>query len=96
MSTWVLSATAHKLPDAPWPAVRFLRPGAIRMHLHWSRVQRDGFDLDAHDLLQLKLLEDPVHHTAFRPAVHASVDGVPVAEPLKQTAPLAAMLGYIQ
>jgi hypothetical protein len=66
------------------------------MHLHRGRVQCDRLDLDAHDLLQLQLLEDPVHDPAFRPAVHPGVDGVPVAKPLRQTAPLASMLGHIQ
>jgi hypothetical protein len=74
----------------------FLMPGAVRVHPHRGRVQRDGLDLDAHDLLQLQLLEDPVHHAAFRPAVHPRVNGMPVAEPLRQTAPLAAMLSYVE
>jgi hypothetical protein len=66
------------------------------MHLDDRAVQRDGFDLDAHDLGPLQLLEHPIEHAALGPAVHARVDGVPVAEPLGQAAPLAAVLGHVQ
>ena len=66
------------------------------MHLDRGRIQRDRLDLDAHDLLQLKLLKDAVQHAALRPAVHPGVDGVPVAKTLGQSAPLASMLSHIQ
>ena len=66
------------------------------MHFDRGTVQRDCFDLDTDDLSMLQLREYPIQHTALRPAIHASVDGVPVAEPLGQTAPFAALLGHIQ
>ena len=66
------------------------------MDLGARGVQRDRFDLDAHDLRSLQLLEHTIKYTGLGPAVHAGVDGVPVAEPFGQSAPLAAMLGYIE
>jgi hypothetical protein len=66
------------------------------MHLHDSAVQRHGLDLDAHDLRLLQLLEHSIEHATLGPAIHARVDGVPVAKALGQAAPLAAMLGNIQ
>jgi len=66
------------------------------MNLDARGVQRDRFDLDAHDLRLLQLLEHPVEHAGLRPAVHARVDRVPVAEALGQSSPLAAVLGHVQ
>src|ERR1700733_4241600 len=66
------------------------------MHLDAGAVQRDGLDPDANDLSTLQLLEHPVEYASLGPAVHARVDGVPIAEPLWQSAPLAAVLGDVQ
>ena len=66
------------------------------MHLHNGAVHRHRLELDAHDLLSLQMLEDPVKHAVLRPAVHPGVDGVPVAKPCRQSSPFAAMLGDIQ
>ena len=66
------------------------------MHFDDGGVQRDGFDADAHHLRLLQLLEHPVEHAQLGPAVHARVDGVPVAEALGQAAPLAAVLGHVE
>ena len=66
------------------------------MHLHDGAVQRHGLDPDTHDVGLLKFCEDAIQHAALGPAVHARVNGVPVAEALGQTAPLAAVLGDIQ
>ena len=66
------------------------------MHLDHGAVQRHRFDLDAHDLSMLQLLEHPIHHAQLGPPVHAGVDRVPVAEALGQAAPLAAVLGHVQ
>ena len=66
------------------------------MHLDDGRVQLDRFDPDAHDLLALQLFKHAIQHTILGPAIHAGIDGVPVAEPLGQSAPLAALLGHIQ
>src|SRR5208282_4905458 len=63
------------------------------MYLHDGGVHFDGFDLDAHDLLALQQLENLIEHATLGPAVHAGVNGVPGAEALRQSAPLAAMLG---
>ena len=66
------------------------------MHLDGGRVQFDGLDLDAHDLLPLQLLQDAIQHAGLGPAIHTSVDGVPVAKTLGQPAPLAPLLGHVQ
>src|SRR5450631_2747800 len=66
------------------------------MYLHDGRVQLDGFDPDAHDLLPLQLFKDAVQRAILRPAVHAGIDGVPIAEALGQPTPLASLLGHIQ
>ena len=52
------------------------------MNLHDGRVHRHGFDFDADQLLALQFLEDGVEHAVLRPAVHAGVNGMPVAEAL--------------
>ena len=66
------------------------------MHLDRGTVQTDGFDLDADDLSMLKLRKYSVEHSILRPAIHARVDGVPIAESLGQPAPFAALLGNKQ
>lgn len=42
------------------------------------------------------MFEHPVEHTAFAPAVHAGVEGMPIAKAWGQLAPLAVMLGHVQ
>jgi hypothetical protein len=66
------------------------------MHLDRGGVQSERFDLDANDLLRLQLLKYPVQNAVLRPAVHPCVDCVPASEALRQTAPFAALLSYIQ
>ena len=63
------------------------------MHLHRSRIQAKRFDLDAHDPLLLQLLEDPLQHAVFRPAIEAYIDRMPLTEPLRKAAPFAAQMG---
>src|ERR1019366_3316549 len=66
------------------------------MHLDDGGVHFDGLDLDAHDLLALQLFKDAIQYAVLGPAVHAGVNGVPVAEPLGKPPPLAPLLGHIQ
>ena len=66
------------------------------MHLHAGAVQRERLQLDPHQPPPLQLLEHPVQHAVLRPPVHARVDRVPVAEPGRQAAPFAAVLGHMQ
>ena len=66
------------------------------MDLHAGAVQRDGLQGDAHDLLPLQLLKDPLQDPTLGPAVHAGVDGMPFAELGWQPPPLAAVLGHVQ
>jgi hypothetical protein len=66
------------------------------MHLDDGAVEADRFDAHADQLLMLQFLEQPIEHPGLRPAVHARVDRVPVAEALRQSAPLAAVLGHVE
>jgi len=66
------------------------------MHFDRGRVQSHRFDPDANDLIVLQLREHPIQYPVLRPAIHAGVDRVPIAEPLGQAAPFAALLGNIQ
>ena len=66
------------------------------MDFDGGAVQCHGFDLDAHDLIVLQLCEHPIHHPALGPPIHAGVDRVPVAKPLGQAAPFAALFRDVQ
>ena len=66
------------------------------MHFDHGAVQRHRFDLDAHNLSMMQLFEHPIQNATLGPAIHAGIDGVPIAEPLRQTAPFAAVLGDVQ
>jgi len=55
-------------------------------------VEADGLELDAQQPLALHLREDPIENAGFRPAVHAGVDGVPVAKAHWQRSPFAGVL----
>jgi hypothetical protein len=66
------------------------------MDLNDGTVQRHGFELHADDLRLLQLGKDAIQHAALRPPIYARIDRVPVAEPLGETTPFAALLGDIQ
>jgi len=66
------------------------------MDLDGGRIQRHRLDTDAHDLFALQLLEHRVQHATLGPAIHASVNGMPVTEVLGQPAPLATLLGHVE
>jgi len=66
------------------------------MQLDDGGVQLDRRDLDTHDLLALQLLKDAIQDAVLGPAVHAGVNGVPVAETPGKSAPFAALLGDIE
>ena len=66
------------------------------MDLDDGTVQGHGFDLHADDPCVLQLGKNAIQHPALRPTIHASIDGVPVAEPLGQTTPFAPLLGDVQ
>lgn len=71
-------------------------PRAIRMNLDDSRIQRESFDLNAHDLLHLQVLEDPIQHSVLRPAIQSHIYAVPVAKMPWERAPLGAVFGNVQ
>ena len=66
------------------------------MHFDHGAVQTHRFDPDPHDLSMLQLFKNPIQYAILGPAIHPGIDRVPIAEPLGQTAPLAAMLGHVQ
>ena len=66
------------------------------MHLDDGAVEADRLNLHADQLLMLQLLEKPIEYAGFRPAIHARVNGVPVAEAPGQSTPLAAVLRDVQ
>ena len=66
------------------------------MHLDDRAVEADRLDLDADELLMLHFLEQAIEYARLGPAVHARINRVPVAESLRQTAPLAAVLRDVQ
>ena len=66
------------------------------MDLDDGTVQGDGFDFHADDLCVLQLGKDAIQYPTLRPAIHARIDGVPVAESLGEPAPFAPLLGDVQ
>ena len=54
------------------------------------------FDSDGKDLLRLQPREDAIQDPGLAPAVHPRVDGMPIAEMLRQTAPFATVLDHKQ
>jgi hypothetical protein len=58
---------------------------------HAVSIATYRFDLDAHDLSMLQLLEHSIQHTQLGPAVHAGVDRVPIAKAVGQATPLEAV-----
>ena len=66
------------------------------MHLDNGTVQTPRLDLDAHELLMLQFLEEAIENASFGSSVHARIDRVPVAETLREAAPLAAVVRDVQ
>ena len=66
------------------------------MHLHAGAVERNGLNFNGNELLALEMLKDPVERAVFAPAVHAGVNGVPVTEVFRQSAPFTAVFQNIQ
>src|ERR1700689_5627162 len=66
------------------------------MYFDDGAVQAPPVDPDAPPLLMLQFLEQSIQNPRFRPAIHARVDRVPVAKPLGQAAPFAAIFCYKQ
>jgi len=59
-------------------------------------VQANPFDPDRQNLLRLQPGKHPVQHPCLAPAVHARVDGVPIAKLFWQATPFTTMLDHIQ
>jgi len=73
-----------------------LAPPYHRDAPHAGAVEARGLDPDPDHLLPLQVPEHAVQNPLLRPPVHARVDGVPVAEVLRQAAPLAAVPGHAE
>ncbi len=69
---------------------------AVGMYLDTGAVETKRLDFDSNNLVSLQLFEHTVQNAVLRPSVHSRVDRVPIAEPLRQTTPLAAVLCHIQ
>jgi len=65
------------------------------VHLDTGPVRANRLDLDAQAPLPLELPEHPTEHAVLRPSIHSCMGRVPVAELRRQTAPFAAVLGYM-
>src|SRR5690606_34346143 len=59
-------------------------------------IQTHRFNLDADQLLLLQLLEHSIQNTSLRPAIHASVDRMPIAQTLRYRSPLTPVLRHVQ
>lgn len=70
--------------------------GAVRVDLDDRTVQADRLQPHPDQLFDLHALEDPIQDPGLGPPVHPHVDRVPVAEPLGQGPPLAAIFGHEQ
>lgn len=66
------------------------------MDLDEGTIQRHDFDLDPDDLGLLQLGKHAIQHPALRPAIHAGIDRVPVAEWRGEPTPFAPLLGDVQ
>lgn len=66
------------------------------MHLHTGAIERNGLNFNGNELLALEMLKDPVESAVFAPAVHAGVNGVPIPEASRQSAPFTAVFQNIQ
>ena len=70
----------------------FLSPGAVGMHLHAGAVEAEDLDAPVDQMHLPQRGEQPVEHARLGPAVHPGVNREPIAEVLRQGAPLAAVL----
>ncbi len=59
-------------------------------------VQRHGFELPAEDLRLLQLCKNEIQHPIFRPPIQASIERVPIAGLLRETAPFTAVFADVQ
>ena len=80
-----------------WPGGRFFyRAGAVGMDLDARAVQRNRFELEAHELVALQLLEDLVEDPGLRPPNSSGCRRCAIPKPSRQPTPLAAVFGDIQ
>ena len=66
------------------------------MNLDRGAIQTHVSDVNGQDLLRLQPRKDPIQDAGLAPAVHPRVDGMPIAEMLRQTPPFTAMLDHIK
>ena len=71
----------------------FGRAGAVRVHLDGCAIQTKTVNGYADHVMFLKRIKQPVQNTRVGPTAHPGVDRVPFAEPWRQGAPFAAILG---
>lgn len=79
------------------PAALFFESAhGVRMHFDTRAIEPEAFDADRDQALPPKRFENPLQHASVRPPAKPHVDGVPIAEFLRQAAPFAAVLGDIE
>ena len=86
---------AARFADALRP-VRLPRPGTVGMYLDAGAVEAEADGVLSDRLLLPKRGEQPLEHAAARPAAEPGVNREPIAEPLRQGAPFAAVLQDVQ
>jgi hypothetical protein len=59
-------------------------------------VQAHVFDVNGQDLFLLQPGKNPIQDAGFAPAIHPRIDRMPIAKILRQAAPFAAILNYVQ
>jgi len=75
-------------------AVRFFgRAGAVGMNFDARAVEAKAVDGHADHVVFLKRIKQPIQDARICPTAHPGVNRVPLAEPLRQGPPLAAILG---
>jgi hypothetical protein len=62
------------------------------MNLDNRAIQAHGLEPDADELLALQLGKYPIEHASLRPAAYARANRMPIAKPLGQVSPPAAIL----
>lgn len=71
--------------------------GAINQGLlTLPQVFDDQCEMDKCEKHDIEPGKHAIQHPRLRPLIHACIDGVPVAEPLRQPAPFAAVFGDVQ
>lgn len=70
------------------------RASTVRMDLCGSAVETKAIDRHADHVVLLERIKQPVRDARIRPTEHPHADGVPLAEPGRQSPPFTAVLSH--